>query len=266
MFGSEEGEGIDICSLVPIYCEAHFKDIRVGTATAFPWRSPTGRLMLVTNWHVVSGRNNETGRVIHAMGAVPDRLEIHLPQSERLSAPTIVTSPLTQADGQPAWFDHPVSGSAIDVAALPFPEHPFDARAILAINDLPWLALKRRIGMPLFILGYPFGRTGAGFPVWKKGTFASEPYLSPSRTMPFLTVDSASRPGMSGSPVIMRVHGEIELSDGDRGHVQNGDGGMDFVGIYSGRFHTKDDNDAQLARVWPREYIEDIVIHAEKRM
>ena len=50
--------GIDACSLVPLYVEAFFGDQLLGGATAFPWLRFDGRLSLVTNLHVVSGRNN----------------------------------------------------------------------------------------------------------------------------------------------------------------------------------------------------------------
>jgi hypothetical protein len=114
--------------------------------------------------------------------------------------------------------------------------------------------------MPLFILGYPFGRKGYGMPVWKQGSFASEPFMAPTFDR-YLIVDTASRPGMSGSPVIQRVHGIVEFDDGRRG-PPNGDGACRFVGIYSGRFHTNDSTDAQLGRVWPARLVEEVVSQA----
>ena len=44
------------------------------------------------------------------------------------------------------------------------------------------------------------------------------------------------------------------------GTVGNGDGAFNFVGIYSGRFHTEDANDAQLGRVWPRALLDEILM------
>lgn len=102
-------------------------------------------------------------------------------------------------------------------------------------------------------------------PVWKQGSFASEPYLAPDHDQLYLIVDSASRPGMSGSPVIQRVHGIVEFEDGQHGRIRNGDGAMSFVGVYSGRFHTKNAVDAQLGRVWPRRLVEEIVTNAMAR-
>ena len=62
--------GIDTCSLVPLYIEAFFGDQLLGGATAFPWLRLDGRLSLLTNWHVVSGRNNETYEVTHTQGGI----------------------------------------------------------------------------------------------------------------------------------------------------------------------------------------------------
>lgn len=127
------------------------------------------------------------------------------------------------------------------------------------MNAMPTVNLKQRVGMPVFILGFPFGRSRMGMPVWKQATFASEPSLAPHLDQPYLIVDSASRPGMSGSPVIQRVHGAIELEDGRTGKIADGDGAMNFVGVYSGRFHTEDASDAQLGRVWPRSLLDEIL-------
>lgn len=135
----------------------------------------------------------------------------------------------------------------------------------MPMNAIKTVPLKQRIGMPLFILGFPFGRIGAGMPVWKRGSFASEPFLSPDIDHRYLIVDTASRPGMSGSPVIQRVHGEVELEDNRYGRPASGDGVCNFVGVYSGRFHTEDQKDAQLGRVWPKRLVEEIVTEAMRR-
>jgi hypothetical protein len=73
--------------------------------------------------------------------------------------------------------------------------------------------------MDVFVLGYPFGPGKTGLPVWKRGSIASEPDLVP-QVENYLLVDTASRPGMSGSPVILRTYGthmsrgEITLTPG----------------------------------------------------
>jgi hypothetical protein len=250
--------GIDSCSLVPLYVEPWFGDHQLGVATAFLWVRPSGVLALVTNWHVVSGRNHETGACMNKMGAIPDHLRVHIPYTDRARLPLIVRVPVIDADGERLWTEHPRQGAEVDIAAIPVDLPPPGEIAIMPMNVHRGLPLKQRIGMPVFILGYPFGRMGIGMPVWKQATFASEPYLA-GRDHRYIIVDTASRPGMSGSPVIQRQHGEIELEGGDHGRIQNGDGAFRFVGIYSGRFHTNDQSDAQLGRVWPEQLLIELI-------
>lgn len=250
--------GIDVCSSVPLYVEAFFGDQLLGCATAFLWLGFDTRLSLLTNWHVVSGRNHETGKVTHPQAGVPDHLRVHVPLND-LGAPSlIVRVPTVNADGNPLWVEHPKHGRAVDVAALDIDLPPPGQAAHMPMNAVRMVELKQRIGMPVFILGYPFGKLGIGFPIWKQATLASEPYLSPNIDHKYLIVDTASRPGMSGSPVIQRVHGLVELEDGTSG-TMDGDGACNFIGIYSGRFHTNETSDAQLGRVWPAVLVREIV-------
>lgn len=251
--------GVDSCSLVPLFVEAYYGDQPLGIGTAFLWLRTDLTLALVTNWHVVSGRNHETGKCLNKMGGLPDRLCVHVPYHERRAPPVVVTVPTLNGEGEPVWTEHPRRGSAVDVVALPIALPPPSEVSIMPMNAIRSVPLKQRIGMPLFILGFPFGRTGIGMPVWKQASFASEPILSPGHDHPYLTVDTASRPGMSGSPAIQRVHGQIELEGDLHGRMSSGDGACCFVGIYSGRFHTEDSSDAQLGRVWPAILVEEII-------
>jgi len=255
--------GIDACSSVPLYVEAFFGDQVLGGATAFLWLGQDHRLTLVTNWHVVSGRNHETGEATHRQGGIPDQLRVHVPLNERKAPPRIVIVPLVDAEGGPLWVEHPKFGHEVDIAALSVDLPPPSGADLIPLNLLKTVALKQRVGMSVFILGYPFGRMGAGFPVWKHATFASEPFLSPVHDHRFLIVDTASRPGMSGSPVIQRAHGQIELEGRAGRLVDGGDGALSFIGIYSGRFHTTDAMDAQLGRVWPAALVKEVVRAAE---
>lgn len=256
--------GIDTCSLVPLYVEAFFGDQLLGGATAFPWLRFDGRLSLVTNWHVVSGRNNETNEVTHKLGGIPDHLRVYVPLNDRDHAPKVIKVATVDGDGEPLWVEHPEHGRAVDIAALDVDLPSPDEASVMPMNVIGSVALKQRIGMQIFILGYPFGRMGIGLPVWKQATLASEPYFTGSKHQRYLIVDSASRPGMSGSPVIQRVHGQVELEEG-YGRVSGGDGAVNFIGIYSGRFHTNDSSDAQLGRVWPAVFVKEVAAAAEAR-
>ena len=258
--------GIDACSSVPLYVEAYFGDQLLGGATAFLWFRTDLKLSLVTNWHVAAGRNNETNQPTHRLGGIPNHLRICVPLADRGQPPLIVHVPTVGDDGEPLWVQHPVHGQQVDIVSLEI-ELPSPREAdLMPMNAIKTLPIKQRIGMPVFILGYPFGRLGIGMPVWKQATFASEPFLAPRLDHRFLIVDTASRPGMSGSPVIQREHGQVELEEG-HGRIEDGDGdgACRFVGIYSGRFHTNDPSDAQLGRVWPAILVEEVVAAARAR-
>jgi len=157
--------------------------------------------------------------------------------------------------GNPVWLIHTVHGRSVDVVAIPLPAPP-DHLHFRPINVMSSDPLQVSVGMDVFILGYPFGYQAPGYPVWKRGSIASEPQLAPL-THRYMLVDSASRPGMSGAPVIQRSWGNHML---DNGGVAMGPGSATrFLGVYSGRLHTNDPNDPQLARVWPQSLLEEII-------
>jgi hypothetical protein len=105
-------------------------------------------------------------------------------------------------DDQPLWLVHP--SRRFDIAVLPIPSRPKELTiALYPLNVLANAALRIEIGMEVFILGYPFEIKLPANPVWKRGSIASEPQLV--RMMAdYMLVDTASRPGMSGAPVIRR--------------------------------------------------------------
>ena len=139
------------------------------------------------------------------------------------------------------------------------PLDSIDVRNYCGKSDSRHLAV--RIGVDVFILGYPFGYSPPGFPVWKRGSIASEPdlvHFGPG----YHLIDTASRPGMSGAPVILRSWGMHYLE----GNAISSDSTPQskFIGVYSGRLHTREKTDAQIGMVWPVRDIEDIV-SMEKR-
>lgn len=110
--------------------------------------------------------------------------------------------------------------------------------------------------MDVFILGYPFGAEPPGFPVWKRGSIASEPDLTRMGTG-YMLAETASRPGMSGAPVIRRSWGTHLLETDAISQTSWPE--SKFIGVYSGRRHTKDSSDAQLGMVWPVDDIREVI-------
>jgi hypothetical protein len=116
------------------------------------------------------------------------------------------------------------------------------------------------IGMEVFILGYPFGSNMPALPVWKRGSIASEPDMVQNYkdATGYYLVDTASRPGMSGSPVILRswsnhiLESSMRTTSNDKLPIDG------IIGVYSGRLKSKQE-EAQIGLVWHVDYIEQII-------
>jgi hypothetical protein len=248
---------IDQFSLVTVPLSLYFNEAHLSNATGFIWQE--GRQnYLITNWRVTTGRNSLTGKPLQSHGGRPNKIHalFNTRVQQFLKQEHFIN--IRDADDKPLWLAHPARGRAVDVVAIPLPyadEDPiFDLHPI---NKYIGVQLTVRIAMEVFVLGYPFGPEPPGYPVWKRGSMASEPDLARIGTGYYL-VDTASRPGMSGSPVIRRIWNQ--RVDGDRVIPAPTPLRTEFVGVYSGRRQTKDESDAQLGLVWPRQCIEDIII------
>jgi V8-like Glu-specific endopeptidase len=163
---------------------------------------------------------------------------------------------------KPKWFIHPLKGYLIDVIAIPLIscEKVNNRIKFFPINKYEFdKEFPPEIADDVFILGYPFNITDKlEFPIWKRGTIASEPSIDID-DLPKVFVDTATRSGMSGSPVIMKRTG-IHGYDGKQrtgkeiiGTIYN------FIGIYSGRIGADDEFKAQLGVVWREEVILEIL-------
>lgn len=229
-----ELEEIEWASGTVVPLELYDGSERLGLASAFFWREPSG-LFLVSAWHCFSGREPHSGQSTDKKNyRVPDRVAFSCladDGSGRATAP--LQLPLSR-DGVALWRMHP-SGQKIDVAVLPVEALPRGA-IIDAINDptadgvVPLERLVVRAGCDAFVLGYPLELQPTGVvPVWKRGSVATEPALD-ADGLPQVWIDATSRPGMSGAPVFVQgyvakpVHGMIPYRPR-----------LAFLGVYSGR-------------------------------
>jgi hypothetical protein len=213
---------------------------------------------LITNWHVVAARHTQTGHHLLKGGTRPSHLAAQFNLKVFDFGKEELRIPIRDADDNPLWRVHltHTEHKRIDIVAIDLgssnQERPF---AVYPINDLARDRLKIEIGMDIFILGYPFGAKPPGFPVWKRGSIASEPDLV-RLTDGYYLVDTASRPGMSGSPVIVRSwsgHMEQPVVRGSSDRPFNR-----FIGVYSGRLPAGS-SEAQIGMVWHESYIDDII-------
>jgi trypsin-like peptidase len=240
-----------------------FNETELSHATCFFWKKGD-QLLLITNWHVITGKNPNTLQPLDQVRAgLPNALVLRLLSWEGKA----IQSRVALDSDEPTWWVHPKYGRKVDVIALPIETPGPELVPFKTINTLHETALATRIGMPVFVLGYPFPPKGPA--IWKQGTIASEPDLA-RRGDPML-IDTLSRKGMSGSPVIQRAIGHAIVEAG-LVNKEDPDSPMEtqlvvlhqmpaskFVGVYSGRLHTKDSFDAQLGMVWRRHLVEEIV-------
>lgn len=246
-------------SSIPI--ELYLKETgqKLGKATAFTYEH-NEKLYLITNWHNVTGINPNTREQISNHGGRPDQIGIivqdktKLPYLEWLG----VKMDLYKGD-KPDWLIHPQHKEKVDVVAIELEVDEEFSGVFKPINKINFQKYKVEVADDVFVLGFPYSVNGGGyFPIWKRGSVASEPDLD-LEGLPKFFIDTASKKGMSGSPVIYRrtgIHGAEMGKLTDKtiiGTVQ------DFIGIYSGRVTGETEFDVQLGIVWKAKVIEEII-------
>ncbi len=245
---------IDEYSVATVPIRMLFQTTELASGTAFIWISGEQHF-LVTNWHNVSGKDPRTGKHISKTLAEPDRLVGLWNAASSLGVKFPYEIRIRDDEGRPLWWVHPRYGNRVDVIALPISLVPgafmYPINTMRHVNNM-----RAAVGHDVFVLGYPFGVGPGGLPIWKRGSIASEPEIIDSND-PYILIDTASRPGMSGSPVILRkwdgygdINGTIHFGTGDATRL---------IGVYSGRLSTADPNDAQLGLTWPTFLLEEII-------
>ena len=224
---------IDPLSVTSLFLELVHNNQTIGSASGFIIEF-NNNYYLVTNWHVVSGRNPVTNQPSFQGGITPTHLHIFYHSSVQLGAWNRRKESLLDENGTPRWLEHQ-QGRNIDVILLPLQHidnkikiYPFDLN--LAKADM-----VPEPAMPVSIIGYPLGiATGGKFPIWKTGHIASDPDLN-YNNLPVFLIDATTRGGMSGSPVVLRLYGGYRTRRGAR--ILAGGTNTLFLGIYSGRIH-----------------------------
>jgi hypothetical protein len=227
----------------------------MGDGSGFFYRLD-GQTYLVTARHCFSGKNTETGEYIGRYATNPTHVRIRFrkkPEGGRwyFGQPAEVTDhllPLIDDAWRPVWYEHPQLGGTMDVAVIPLNIHDEDliveayGPPTSGPNDVSttlWAA------QDVFIVGYPYGlESGFFFPLWIRGTIATEPALEYShrgQSLPLLLVDARTREGQSGAPVIVYRHpgtpvftisGTMGVTTGPQSQL---------VGVYSGRTNRESD-------------------------
>lgn len=264
-------------SLASYYLELYYIDKttneekKAAGATGFFIRQ-NNQDYFVTNYHVLSGKNSEDG----TFNAEPETLRIYLPKKQEenfiYDGGKYVEIKLIDENVIPIWYEHPSTKNEIkkiDIAVIPafklqIPddfgyetinelEEPFNENTTIAVAD------------DVFVLGFPLEIFGGFLPIWKKGTVAFEPNIEIDE-LPKIYLDTATREGMSGSPVIYIKQRGVSLVESSTNKFSRNY--TKFIGVYSSRIGVQKDESkallAQLGLVWKANALEEIINNIEK--
>lgn len=242
------------------FIEIYSNGIKISNATGFEIQYR--HKYLITNWHVVSGKHLITKKCLDSNCAIPDKLIVTY--KKYLHNESFVWTKeeiaLYDENGNELWYEHPIYGNDIDVVAIPLEKHPTmqDYREAYNLESKYELTVTE----PVFVVGFPLGYTVKSkdepHAVWTFGTVASDPDLDVTikdNSLPAFLIDSKTREGQSGSPVI------YYSQDGLNRHLPNnitaifGSPITKEVGIYSGRIN----KDSDLGYVWKWKVIKEIL-------
>lgn len=259
---------VDFWSIATIPVVPYANSVALSHGTSFTVISSKNRRYLVTNFHVASGRHPSTNSPLRSDGVTPDRLLfVRYFGSAELGhwwKPLVLP---TENHGRPSWFVHPRYGSQFDVVAIPL-SPSFSNCQIPAVPIDSWPRIAIHPGSDVAIVGFPEGISGAGaFPLWKTGGVASEPDLPIPKDdfntyEDYFWIDSNTRPGMSGAPVIARRLGMF-LDESGGNAITNSHTDR-LLGVYAGR--ALDAKDVTLGRVWRLSGLKTLIDYADSQL
>ncbi|WP_444436946.1 hypothetical protein [Pseudomonas sp. A6] len=172
----------------------------------------------MTNWHVVSGLDPANPSACSIANPPPTILKVSLiNKSNKL---TELMLPLYSEDMSPCWYEHPL-GYKVDVAIYELPLGLQDHFHFVDIHSAAsGTEITEAVAKDVYILGYPFSKEEMKsvfgdeapyyLPTWKKGTIASEPKVRLGGHV--LLIDSLSRAGMSGAPIVLSEDSDMMKS------------------------------------------------------
>lgn len=253
---------LSVTSFAAFQIDLKFDSVVLAKGTAF-FASVGNRVLLLTNKHNVTGRNVQTGECLDKKNAaIPNLMSVLIPITkahgegfycshwQRYDIPLFIDSD----EQKPAWVEHP--DSIVDLVGFKFSPPEVNLKNLVLPadgTDLP-LNICNRVN----VIGYPFGVSTDNFPIWSTGYIASEPAIDVNEK-PLMYIDSRTRSGQSGSPVVRFFHpGETVSVDGSSYVAQKQQ--VYLLGIYSGRINAESD----IGLVWKKRTIHELFKAAEK--
>lgn len=284
---------VDRFSMCACYLSMAFGSQNLAHGTGFLYTFH-GRMFLVTARHNLTGTHWQSGKNLSPHGGRPSHLTIYGWLDARIGEDSYVSSGnfkiTLYSDGNPIWMEakkRPTPDVAVidlqKVAIKPELLELEDDRAqfcelfesgrdfskffqiasLSADVKVPHVNegntdYRLSVGQDLFIVGYPLKFAEAGqFPIWKKGSIATEPFELYDGHSLFL-IDAVTREGLSGAPII----GEFvnpSFDNGGKGVLTKIGTDKAFAGIYTGRIGNTDDFSAQMGLVWRPSVIDEII-------
>ncbi len=245
-------------SIKAIYLTINYNDKLLSTATGF-FVKKEEVVYLITAWHVVSGRHFETKECLDEKTcAIPNNITIKYKGLNNTWGKYGIN--LYDENDNKRWMEHKEFGSDVDVVAIPLPEitNKIGNHLLFDIDCNYELYVTEQA----FILGYPYGLSIGKkinpHAIWSSGTIASDPCLEyeiGGKKKPMFLIDSRTREGQSGAPVIYYNEEGKDYHYKEKGIAIWGEPIMRPIGIYSGR--TSKDSD--LGFVWKWSILNDII-------
>lgn len=213
---------------------------------------------LITNWHVASGRRSDNYQPMSRYGNLPTKINIWHPVANSANhiTWTSTSESLYDADDKPRWLEHPRFGRRVDAVALPLQVTTGISFFPLPLGDLPPdQALAADVPDSVNIIGFPYGEAAAGkVAIWVQGSIAT-PMEIDYGELPCFLIDSRTRRGQSGSPVVA-YRGPADSAHLANGAIVVGHGVMvRMLGVYSGRINDESD----LGKVWKVPALREII-------
>jgi hypothetical protein len=262
--GPDPNPGVPFVLEVPAFASVHLQVVspageKLATATGFVVQDRHHVPHLITNRHVVTGQNWETG-AIEGIGVAPSALVASFPRQGGGMPWVQVVLPLGDEGWRPLWREHPRHGPLVDVVALPLTSGVQDGQVDLVTYPLETDYARLDLTGELYVIGYPLNvdpaMAGGLLGIWMRGSIAWPPQLD-WRGLPCMLLDCRTRDGQSGSPVIFWADA-TKTFVGPHQRVQTGPPAAptwNLVGVYSGRIH----KDSDIGMVWKRSAVEQIV-------
>ena len=249
-----------IPSLKSLFIEARFGKTVLGTGTAFlVAKNQQSHCTLITNRHIVTGRDHNTGECLNKNAGTPDNVVIHFHANTGETGECEwreIQLPLFREDGSPYWIEHSELADKADVVALnlrwgdDLSRYPYYLE-----TELDRFNIEIGPAENVSVVGFPFGRSVQRFPIWATGFLAQDLSLITPETPTFL-IDCRTRQGQSGSPVLAYRAGNYrKRTEGKVIVTMSPTPVWELLGIYSARINRESD----LGVVWHVSVIEDIL-------